>query len=976
MNRTVAPQAPQPGPSTTATARPSVLAALAAAGMGQDEVRARTIDRLAYAHDASHYLLTPQAVVLPTSATDVARLFRVSAQCGMSLTFRSGGTSLSGQGVTDGLLADVRRHFRGIEILDDGARVRVQPGATVRAVNTRLAPWGRKLGPDPASEAACTLGGVIANNSSGMACGTQQNAYQTLESLVLVLPSGTVVDTADHDADARLAAQEPVLYQGLARLRDRVRSNAESVRTIERQFSMKNTMGYGLNAFLDHEAPVKILEHLIVGSEGTLAFVAQATLRTVPLHPHAATGLLVFDTLADAMGSLPGLVGTRPSTVELLDAASLRVAQRDPRAGTVLRSLDVSAQAALLVEYAAPTAGELEETLATQSPTLDEIQPGAAVAFTTRAAARADLWHIRKGLYAAVAGARPAGTIALLEDVVVPVPALLPTCSALSELFSSYHYNDAVIFGHAKDGNVHFMLTDRFERPDQLEHYRRFTEEMVDLVLGMGGSLKAEHGTGRNMAPYVARQYGPELYDVMRELKSLCDPAGLLNPGVILNDDAQAHLRHLKVTPVVEPEVDRCVECGYCEPVCPSRDLTTTPRQRIALRREMARAELQGDQVLLRELEEAFEYDGVQTCAVDGMCQTACPVSINTGDLVKRLRGQGHGPVAERVGAAGARHWRATTAAAATMLDVAHRLPPSLPVATTTVARRLLGTERVPAWTPDLPSGGTSRARTDTDPDHQRHTGGSADAVYLASCTGAMFGAAQGDAGVRAAFTELCGRAGIRLRTVTNGADLCCGTPWRSKGLHAGYDVMREKVVPALWQATDGGRLPVVSDASSCTEGLAQLVEDATTMDGGRYAALRVVDAVTFTVQELLPRLTVLRPLPSVALHPTCSSTRLGLNADLTRLAEAVADTVVTPAAWGCCGFAGDRGLLHPELTAAATAPEVAELDRQETTAHASCNRTCEIGMSRATGADYRHLVELLADATRPLPQPRTEGRR
>lgn len=940
--------------------RSKVLAALNDAGLGADQVRSRTSDRLAYAHDASHYLLTPQAVVLPASATDVSRLLRVSAEHGVPLTFRSGGTSLSGQAVSEGLLADVRRHFRRIEVLEDGERVRVQPGATVRAVNAQLDPHGRKLGPDPASEAACTLGGVIANNSSGMACGTQQNAYQTLESLVLVLASGTVIDTSAADADGKLAALEPALEQGLARLRDRLRANAESVRLIRQQFAMKNTMGYGLNAFLDYDSPVKILEHLIVGSEGTLAFIAEATLKTVPLHAHASTGLLIFDSLAEATAALPALVGTEPATVELLDAASLRVAQRDPRAGAHLRSMQVGMRAALLVEYTAPTPEALGDLVAKHADTLQDVHLGAAASFTTDTGTRGDLWHIRKGLYAAIAGARPSGTIALLEDVVVPVPALLATCTDLAELFARFGYDDAVLFGHAKDGNVHFMLTDRFEQPDRLERYRRFTEDMVELVLAAGGSLKAEHGTGRNMAPYVARQYGPELYQVMRELKALFDPAGLLNPGVILNDDPQAHVRHLKVTPTVEPEVDRCVECGYCEPVCPSRDLTTTPRQRIVLRREMARAQVNGDAALLRELRQAYEYDAVQTCAVDGMCQTACPVSINTGDLVKRLRNDGHGPLAERAGAAGARHWNGTTRAAATLLSAAHRLPVGVPTGATSAARRVIGEERVPAWSKDLPRGGAVRSGGPGD--------GDADAVYFASCTGSMFGPAADGPGVGAAFTELCERAGLRVRSVSNAADLCCGTPWRSKGLHTGYEVMLGKVLPALWHASDEGRLPILSDASSCTEGLAQLLADAAPAEAGRYSRLRVIDSVAFTLHELLPRLTVLRKLPTLALHPTCSSTRLGLNADLTRLAGAVAETVLTPDAWGCCGFAGDRGLLHPELTAAATAPEAAELTGREIAGYASCNRTCEIGMSRATGADYRHVLELLAEATRPLP--------
>ncbi|WP_127354575.1 FAD-binding and (Fe-S)-binding domain-containing protein [Actinacidiphila soli] len=938
-----------------------LLTDLRAALSGADRVLHRASDRLARANDASHYMLTPQAVVAPDSAEEVGRLLRATAALGVPLTFRSGGTSLSGQGVTDGVLVDTRRHFRDIEVLDGGARVRVQPGAVVRQVNARLAPFGRKLGPDPASESACTVGGVIANNSSGMACGTRHNTYSTLDSLTLVLPSGTVIDTGEPDADERLRAREPALYEGLDRLRQRILANPESVRTIRRQFAMKNTMGYGLNSFLDHSRPVDVLAHLVVGSEGTLAFVAEATFRAVPVMPHAVTGLLVFDTLSAATGALPALVETAPATIELLDAASLRVGQLDPQADRVLQEIAVANHAALLVEYQEQSADALAAHTADHKGVLQQLPLSTPAHLTGDPRSRNRLWHVRKGLYAAVAGARPSGTTALLEDIVVPVPALLATCEELTRLFNRHGYHDSVIFGHAKDGNIHFMLNERFEDPENLTRYHRFSEDIVDLVLGHGGSLKAEHGTGRMMAPYVRRQYGDELYDVMCDIKRLCDPGGFLNPGVIINDDPGAHVQHLKTTPTVEPEVDRCVECGYCEPVCPSRDLTTTPRQRIVLRRAMVAAEARGDLELLRELDEDYDYDAVQTCAVDGMCQTACPVLINTGDLVKRLRAREHGKVSEAGWRTAAKHWGATTRAAALALDIAASLPEPVVTGATKAARRVGGEEAVPLWTADLPPGGQARRRL-IDQESERSGHREVDAVFFSACVGSMFGTTTREAGAGRAFAELSRLAGVRLALPPELDSLCCGTPWQSKGLRSGYDTMRQRLLPALWEASRHGELPVVCDASSCTEGLRSSVA-AARAEGSPYEGLRVVDAVEFVSQYVLPEIEVKRRLPSLALHPTCSSTRLGLDDALRSLAGAVADEVVVPQAWGCCAFAGDRGLLHPELTASATRAESAELAGRTYTAYASCNRTCEIGMTRATGHDYRHILELLWEA-------------
>ena len=876
---------------------------------------------------------------------DVAEVMRACQRLGVPLTFRGGGTSLSGQALSDSVLVDTRMHFQGIEVLDDGRRVRVEPGATVRAVNARLARHRRRLGPDPASEIACTLGGVIANNSSGMQCGTELNAYRTIESMVIVLASGTVIDSAAPDAARRLAQLEPELHRGLVELRDRVRSNPRDVTTLERLFSLKNTMGYGLNAFLDHDDPLAVLVRLMVGSEGTLGFVASAVFRTVEVLPHAATGLLVFEDLIIASRSVPEILEMGVATAELLDATSLRVAQSDPGCPEQIKRLDVRRHAALLVELQSATDEELGDTRDGAVRALLALPLATPPDLTSDDVERARLWRTRKGLYSAVAGARPIGTSALLEDVAVPVSNLDDMCEGLTSMLESRGYEGSVIFGHARDGNLHFMLNERFDDPGAVQRYESFTNEMVDLVLGLGGTLKAEHGTGRIMAPFVERQYGATLTSAMRDLKNLLDPDGILNPGSVLTDDPGAWLRDLKTTAPVEEEVDRCVECGFCEPVCPSRSLTLTPRQRIVLRREMAQAEARGDTGLLVELEEDFDYQGLETCAVDGMCATACPVLINTGDLVRRLRAERAGPIARKAWSVAADHWSGTTRAASRALTAADRLPDALPVGLSRVGRTVAGAEQVPLYDPGLARGGSPR-RVISDP--------AAEAVLFGACVGTMFGG-----GVTSALQRLCERAGVPLRTPPAIDGLCCGTPWKSKGMREGYDRMSGRVREAVRVATDDGRLPVLVDATSCTEGLGQMLEG---------SGVTVLDATEFVADRILPHLQLRTPVAAVVVHPTCSSTAVGSTSALLRIASFVSDQVTVPDSWGCCGFAGDRGLLHPELTASATGPEAAEvaaLGAPAGTAYVSSNRTCEIGMSRATGADYRHVLEVLADVTR-----------
>lgn len=948
----------------------------------------RPIDLVAMAHDASHYLLRPHTVCTPASIEQVAELLADASRSGRPVTFRSGGTSLSGQSVTDQVLVDTRASFRGIEVLDGGERVRVQPGATVREVNARLARYVRRLGPDPASEIACTIGGVIANNSSGMACGIEQNTYRTLESMTLVLASGAIIDSASRDADEQLRAAAPELWAGLSALRARVLADDQSVASIRRLFAMKNTMGYGLNAFLEHERPVDLLVRLMIGSEGTLGWVGEAVLRTVPVAPLVATGLLVLPSLAAATAALPALVEAGLATIELMDATSLRVAQTLSDAPQAITALPIDRHAALLVEVHAATDAELALGLATADRALAGLPLAAPFTFWREPAARTALWHVRKGLYPAVAGARPSGTTALLEDIAVPVANLLPACEALEALFARHGYESAVIFGHAKDGNIHFLLTERFDTPEGVARYAAVTEEIVDLVLAHGGTLKAEHGTGRIMAPFVERQYGVELTAVMRELKRLCDPAGVLNPGVIITDDEQAHLKHLKTTPTVEAEVDRCVECGYCEPTCPSRALTLNPRQRIVVRRELAAAEARGDDALVEALLVDEPYESVQTCAVDGLCGIACPVSINTGDLVRRLRSETPTP-GRGVWNAAAGNWDAATRAASAALTVADALPSPLVRMASAAARAVLGADVAPRYEAGLPRGGVRRTRM-LDASAAAHRAGSPPsplethrpaAIYLPACVGTMFGpddsgsgsdSSGRSGGATAALLALCERAGFVL-VVPEGIDgLCCGTPWKSKGHAAGHAAMRDRVRRALEELGPAAAgLPIVSDAASCTEGFAGLLGAEEGPLGGDVGSPRVIDAVTFAAESLLPRLPVPKRQGRVAVHPTCSTHALGATGALATIASEVADEAVVPEAWGCCAFAGDRGMLHPELTAAATADEVADLVRLKREGGAfdhavSANRTCELGMSRATGMPYQHVLELLERATRP----------
>lgn len=926
----------QPGPGVAALN----------AKLGADRVSTRELDRIALAVDASHYLVTPQAIVRPKSAAEVGMAMSVATQMGWPMTLRAGGSSLSGQALSDGLMVDVRRHFRGMEVLDGGNKVRVQPGLTIRQVNAVLAPLGRKLGPDPASEIACTIGGMIANNSSGMTCGTTANTYRTVDSMTIVLPSGTVINTADDDADAQLSAKEPELTQVLIRLRDQLRR--DGVREdIQRRYAIKNTMGYGINSFIDFDTPAKILEHLMVGSEGTLGFVAEAVFNTVKLMPNTATSLLLFNSLDDATAALPSLVYSGADVVELIDSSSI-VAMGAEAASVLPKGFKVGREAALLVEYQAENVEGIAERIETGNKTfagLDNLVQTPEL--TQDKARRAQMWVLRNGLYTKIAWNRPKGTAALLEDIAVPMESLAGVCTELSALFDKHNYPDAVVFGHAKNGNIHFLVTEDFEGEKSMRRYEDFTEDMVELVLANQGTLKAEHGTGRIMAPFVHRQYGDELYQAMWDVKRACDPTAILNPGVIMTDDPKLHLRNIKPTRPTRDVIDDCVECGYCESVCPSQHLTTTPRQRIVVQRALDAAVAAGNTELAKALRSQEKYDVIQTCAVDGMCQTACPLHINTGDLIRTLRAEAVPSALDAGWKVAAQHWGPIVKVASVGMTVVDKVPTPLVRSTLGVARKVISTDLIPTLSRELPGGGKIR---------QRAIEASPDAIFMPACVGSMFGTDHAcGQGVAGALRQLAQAAGLSLGTPAGVQELCCGTPWKSKGLHEGYHVMTEKLSNWVVSSTHGGELPLVCDNVSCTEGIKIALSNAN-VDG-----IEVVDATQWVAQHVAPKLPEVAKAGLAVVHPTCSSTRLGVNDALMVLAGLVAEQAVVPDGWRCCGFAGDRGLLHEELTATATRDEAASVAKLNPDLYLSCNRTCELGMTRATGHTYVHVLEELA---------------
>jgi len=904
---------------------------------------------LAYGTDASFYRLTPKVVVKVESEAEVMTTLAACRRHGAAVTFRAAGTSLSGQAVTDSVLMLLGDGWDRIGIRDDGRAITLQPGVIGAEANRRLAAFARKIGPDPASIDSCKIGGIAANNASGMCCGTFDNSYHTLAAMRLILADGTLVDTSLPANLEAFRQSHGALLAALAEMGRRTRADVALAERIRAKFGIKNTTGYSLNALVDFEDPVDILQHLMIGSEGTLGFIAGITYRTVPEHPHKASALLLFAGIGEACRAVTLLaLGAPVAAAELMDRAALRSVEGKPGMPPEIQGLPDGA-AALLVETRAGDQAELDANIAAIGRILADTAPLAPPRFTADPAEYGKLWKVRKGLFTAVGAVRRTGTTVIIEDVAFKLPDLAAATLDLQALLARHGYAEAIVFGHALDGNLHFVFTQDFGAKAEIERYGRLMDDVCRLVVEKyDGSLKAEHGTGRNMAPYVEMEWGERATALMWEIKRLLDPHNLLNPGVVLNTNPQAHLENLKPLPPADPLIDICVECGFCEGLCPSHGLTLSPRQRIVGWREIARLEAGGGDA--KRLRAAYDYQGLKTCSACGVCATACPVGIETGLLTKALRGRALSRRGRAIGGWTARHYGGVLAAAALGLGATAMVSRALGTGAAAAAARAVRRAShglVPRIGPALPTPATlPQPGGDGDP-----------VVYVPSCATRLMGPAVGDPeqdSLPERFAALMRKAGFQVVFPAGLSGLCCGQPFDSKGLAADADAKADEMGRALAAASDDGRLPVVIDASTCAWRLRTAL-------AGR---LTVLDSIEFLHDHVLPRLAVEKVPETVLLHINCAVRRMGLDDTLLAVAQACAERVVVPDGIACCGFAGDKGFTTPELNDHALRGLAAQVPAGCRAGYSS-NRTCEIGLAEHAGIPFRSIVNLVDRATR-----------
>lgn len=909
--------------------------------------------RLAWGTDAGFYRLIPQIVIRSENEREVAGILAIAHYYQLPVTFRAAGTSLSGQAISDSILVVAGKNWEKYTIGKEARTITLQPGIIGQRVNEILKPYGRKFAPDPASVKSAMVGGIVMNNASGMNCGTHANSDKVLLSARIVFADGTILDTGNEASRNDFAQKKPDFIHQIEALRDLVCKDTELVARIRHKYAIKNVTGLHIQPFVVFNDPFDIIAHLMVGSEGTLAFLSEVTMQTVYDYPHKASAMLYFSDIKEAcraVVAMKQLTNAQGEWIvkgaELLDKKSLES----------VNDLTGVGLTAVLTETMAVTKEELNRNIAVVTKALEAFDTYTPVRFTDKESEYSNYWAIRSGIFPSVGGTRRLGTTSLIEDVAFQIENLPEATAELQELLERHGYSDACIYGHALEGNYHFIINQSFGSDEEVKRYDNLMNDVIALVADKyDGSLKAEHGTGRNMAPFVEYEWGKTAFEVMKAVKQLFDPKGILNPGVIFNEDPKCHIKHFKPLPLANLHVDKCIECGFCEVNCLTCGFTLSSRQRIVLQREIARLKESGEDAhRLRLLQKQYHYSGNATCAGDGLCAMSCPMGINTGDLTHDLRQEElpKGSLGYKVGNYAANHFAGIKDGLRLVLSLANAAHTVLGTPVMSAVAKGVHRLGMPLWTPAMP-----KSLRPHSP-RSEAVGSRATVVYFPSCINQAMGLAKKspeEMPLVGKMVSLLHKAGYEVIFPKNMDKLCCGTIWESKGMMDIADRKSRELEAALYEASRQGKYPVLCDQSPCLYRMRHTINK-----------IKLYEPVEFIHTFLMDKLEFAQTDTPVAVHPTCSMRKMGLDHLVVSLAKRCSSRVLVPEEVGCCGFAGDKGFTHPEVNTYALRKLRPQIERSGVQTGYSNSRTCEIGLTTHAGIPYISIVYLIDKCTKP----------
>ncbi len=921
--------------------------------VNQKRLLINPIQRLAWGTDASCYRQIPQAILFPTSEEEVKQLLQIANQQEVPVTFRAAGTSLSGQTITDSMMIVVGKLWEKYNIHDGGKIITMQPGMVGARVNEILQPYGRKFTPDPASLKSAMVGGIIMNNASGMNCGTHANSDKMLLSARILFSDGYLLDTGDQRSRDAFRRDKPIFLKELEEIRQSVITNDTLRERILHKYSIKNVTGLNLLPLVMFDDSFDIMSHLLVGSEGTLAFLSEATMKTESLPAFSASAMVYFTDIETTCRAVQRIKPTPAVGAELLDRKALQSVEGKIGMPEYLHSFGEKVTA-LLIETKADTKEALQANIVTIEQALASFETVMPIEFTDDEAIYNTWWAMRSGIFPSVGGMRPTGTTTIIEDVAFHLEDLPAATIELQKLLIKHGYIDGVIYGHALEGNFHFIINQCFDTQEEIDRYERLINDVVELVTDKyDGSLKAEHGTGRNMAPFVEREWGSDAFAIMKRIKKLFDPKNILNPGVIFNDDATIHLKHFKSFPLTNVHVDKCIECGFCEINCLTAGFTLSARQRIVIQREIALLKQNSkNDSLRRQLEKEYVYLGNATCAGDGLCSTSCPMEINTGDLTHDLRHEQlpTGSIGWHIGNYSANHFAGIKNGLRSILFIANTAHTILGSRNMTFLANEANKLGTPLWTTSMPKAYKIKKK------QQLTSSTTLNVVYFPSCINQTMGVAKDNPDQTPLPDKMNGllqKAVYEIMYPENMESHCCGTIWESKGMFDIADRKTFDLEEALLSASENGRYPVLCDQSPCLYRMREKMKRLKLYEPAEFIETFLVDRLEF------------HPIDEpIAIHTTCSMTKMHLGETLFRLAKRCSNKVLIPQEVGCCGFAGDKGFTYPEVNRYALRKLSPQLEASHIKHGYSNSRTCEIGLTTNGKIPYMSIVYLVDQCT------------
>ena len=954
-----------------------------------DRVYTDELRTLGWGTDASFYRQIPKVVIRSDGEEEISKIVKLCKKHQLPFTFRAAGTSLSGQSCTDSVLIVAGKHWEKYEIGKNQETIKLQPGIVGARVNEILKPYGRVFPPDPASIGSAMVGGIVINNASGMNCGVHANSDRMMISARIILTDGTVLDTGSEESKEQFRQSHPEFLKKIEDLRDKVRADKELASRIRTKYSIKNVTGLNIRPLIAYDDPFDIIAHSLVGSEGTLAFLSEVTMKTLKDYPYKASAMVYFMTMKESCEAVVAMKKLKAGDEDLeMSAENLMVKSAEMLDYKSLSSVDDPVYLRYKEEV---DAGKIEAI----GKCLAQFKLYQPLEFTEDPKIYGKYWAIRSGIFPSVGGTRPLGTSCLIEDVAFPIESLPEATVKLQKLIADHGYDDACIYGHAFEGNYHFILNQSFAEKAEVDRYAEMMRDVAKLVVEeYDGSLKAEHGTGRNMAPFVKYEWRDKAYEVMKELKAIFDPDGLLNQGVIFNDDPECFIKCLKPLPVLDYDfksvpdgghylmdptlstaketieqvkrANKCIECGFCEVNCMSCGLTLSSRMRIAVQREIRELEATGrDPQRAARLRKQYKYYGDQTCATDGLCSTSCPMKINTGELTHLIRqlDMNKSTLGYQVGEFAANHMAGIKSGLRVVLDVAHAAHVTLgPTLMTTVCRSM-NKMGLPLWTTAMPKKHRQPKKSDLTQfiieksipqKEEEHS--PLKVVYFPSCINQTMGQSKQGGKKHDLVDEviqLMAKAGYEVIFPEGMEKMCCGQIWESKGMLDIADRKSAELEAALWKASEQGKYPVLCAQSPCLHRMKKVMKK-----------MKLYEPAEFIMKYLVNRLDFHPTDKHIALHLTCSTRQMGVDKDLIALAKMCSNNVFLPEGVGCCGFAGDRGFTFPELNKYGLRKLRPQIEANQIEVGYSNSRTCEIGLETNTGIPYMSIVYLVNECT------------